>query len=105
VIGPEGFYPFFDRMQATLSDVRVTVHDTIQEDDRLCVRWTCTARHTGGGLGTPPSGNAVRVTGITIHRVAGARIVEAWQNWDMLGLLEQLRAGEAAQAPTYVAAR
>ena len=87
VVGPEGFYPFFDRMQATVSDVQVTVHDTIAEDDRICVRWTCTAKHTGAGLGMPPTGQSVRVTGITIHHVRAGGESDAPQ-----------------KAPTYVAA-
>jgi predicted SnoaL-like aldol condensation-catalyzing enzyme len=47
VIGPEGFYPFFDRVQAAFSDIYVTTHDTIAEADKICLRWSCTMRHTG----------------------------------------------------------
>jgi len=49
--GPEGFYPFFDRMHETFSDIRLTLEDTIAESDAACVRWSCTMKHTGGGLG------------------------------------------------------
>lgn len=103
-VGPEGFYPYFDRLQTTLSDILITVDDTIAGEDRVWVRWTCSGRHTGAGLGVPPTGRYVRVTGITILRVADRRIVEGWQNWDMLGLLAQVGPG-GQKAPTYVAAR
>lgn len=57
----------------------------------------------------PATGRDVRVTGIAILRVADCRIVEGWQNWDMLGLLEQVRASAgmvaSPKAPTYVAGR
>jgi steroid delta-isomerase-like uncharacterized protein len=101
-VGPGGFYPFFDRMKNTLSDIRVTVHDAIAEGDRLCVRWSCTATHTGPGLGVPATGKPIDVTGITIFRVAGGKVVEGWQNWDMLGTMQQI-AG-AGRGATYVAA-
>jgi predicted ester cyclase len=101
-IGPEGFYPFFDRMNATLSGLHVDVEDTIAEGDRLCVRWSCRAKHTGGGLGIDPTGVSIHVTGISIFRVAGNHIVEAWQNWDMLGMLEQIKG--LAKSGTHVAA-
>ncbi len=101
-IGPDGFYPFFDRLRATLSDMRVTVHDTFAEHDRICVRWSCTARHTGDGLGFPPTQKTIEVTGISIMRVAGGRLVEGWQNWDMLGMLEQIH-GQNKSA-TYIGA-
>jgi steroid delta-isomerase-like uncharacterized protein len=56
MLGPEGFYPFFDRFRATFPDLRVTVHDTIAEGDKVCVRWSAKMTHTGDGLGIPPTG-------------------------------------------------
>jgi steroid delta-isomerase-like uncharacterized protein len=101
-IGSEGFYPFFDRMRATFSDLHVTIEDTFGEGDQVCVRWSCTGQHTGSGLGLPPTGKALRVTGITIIRVSGGLLAEGWQNWDMLGMMEQIT-GERKSA-TYIAA-
>ncbi|HEY3840712.1 MAG TPA: ester cyclase [Bryobacteraceae bacterium] len=100
--GPEGFYPFFDRMQASFSDLRVTVEDVIAEGDRLCVRWSCAATHTGEGLGIPPSRKRCQTTGISIVKVQDGKVIEAWQNWDMLGLLQQIQGG--AKAATYLGA-
>jgi hypothetical protein len=40
--------------------------------------------------GIPASGKSAMVTGITISRVADGKIVEEWQNWDTLGMKEQL---------------
>ena len=37
----------------------------------------------------------VKVTGITIQRIAGGRVAEAWTNWDTLGLLQQIGAAPA----------
>jgi steroid delta-isomerase-like uncharacterized protein len=88
--GPDGFYLFFDRMLATFSEMHVTVEDSIAEADRVCVRWTFTAKHTGAGLGVATTGKNVCVTGITIMRVANGKLVEGWQNWDMLGLMQQI---------------
>jgi steroid delta-isomerase-like uncharacterized protein len=98
--GPAAFYEFYDRMRATFTELQVTVHDTIAEGDLLCIRWSCTAKHTGGGLGMPASGKSLQVTGISIFRIAGGQVVEAWQNWDMLGMHQQIQGGQAA---TYIA--
>jgi predicted ester cyclase len=68
-----GSTPFFDRMNAALSEFRVTVQDNIAERDRVCVRRTCTAKHTGTGLDIPASGKRINVTGISIIRVLMAR--------------------------------
>jgi steroid delta-isomerase-like uncharacterized protein len=100
-VGPDGFFPSFDRLSAAMSEIRITIDDTVAEGDRLCTRWTFAARHTGPGLGIPPSGKTVQVTGITIMRIADGRAVEGWQNWDMLGLMQQIEGGP--RAATYAA--
>jgi len=62
-VGPEGFYPFFDCMQATFSDIHVTISDAISEDDKVCVRWLCMVRHTGNGIGISPANKTLHTTG------------------------------------------
>lgn len=99
--GPRAFYQFYDRLNAAFSDTHVEVEDSFIEGDRMCVRWTCTATHTGDGLGFPPTKKKIRVTGISIGRVANGQFIEVWQNWDMLGMMEQLK--ELDQSPTYIA--
>jgi steroid delta-isomerase-like uncharacterized protein len=100
-VGPEGFYPFFDRLNVAFSGLHVTVEDTIAEKDRICVRWSCIATHTGDGLGVAPTGKNIDVTGMSMIRVRNGRIAEAWQNWDMQRLMEQIHS--RAMSPTYVA--
>jgi predicted ester cyclase len=46
--------------------------------------------HTGDGLGLPASGRTVHSRGITIARFVDGKIVEGWDNWDQLGMLEQI---------------
>jgi predicted ester cyclase len=40
--------------------------------------------------GIPPTGNAVRVDAISIHRMEDGKIAETWEVWDTLGFLQQL---------------
>jgi predicted ester cyclase len=101
-VGRSAFYSFFDRMMTTFSEMHVNVEDTIAEGDKLCVRWECTCRHTGDGLGVPPTGESVHITGISIMRLAGKMFVEAWQNWDMLGMMEQIKG--VGKSGTYISA-
>jgi steroid delta-isomerase-like uncharacterized protein len=99
-VGPDGFYPFFDRMRAAFSDIHVTIQDAIAEADKVCIRWSVTMRHTGNGMG-PRTDKYLQTTGISVIRIAGGKFVAGWQNWDMLGLIQQIK-GEPA-APTYIA--
>ena len=102
-VGPEGFYPFYDRLRSAFSEMRVTVEDIIAEGDKVVVRWSCSCKHTGEGLGFPPTGRTASVTGISILRVSDGKLLEGWQNWDMLGMMEQLQ-GTRSSA-TYIGAR
>jgi steroid delta-isomerase-like uncharacterized protein len=102
--GPEEFKPFFDRMRSAFSDIHVSFHDFISEGDLACLRWSVTMKHSGDGLGMPATGKQVHTSGMSMIRFANGRFAEAWQNWDMLGLIEQIK-GAAAPAKVYMAAR
>jgi predicted ester cyclase len=99
-VGVSPFLQFFDRMQATFSDTHVDVEETIVEGDKACIRWTCKAKHTGDGFGISPTGVEINVTGISVARVVDGRMAAAWQNCDMLGMMQQINGGSIS--PTYV---
>ena len=101
-VGIEPFLLFFDRMQDTVYDIHVDVEVILAESDKACIRWTCRARHTGFGFTVPPTGAEVRITGISMIQVEEGNVVEAWQNWDMLGMMEQIKGHSAP--PTYITA-
>jgi predicted ester cyclase len=101
-VGIEGFYPYFDRFRSAFSNIRVDVEDTIAQDDKVCVRWSFTGKHTGDGLGIAASGITLHLTGISILRVANNKLMEGWQNWDMLAMTEQIKGMH--RSPTYISA-
>ena len=55
-----------------------TIEDLIEEDDRVVARWTATGTLTGNGLGLPPTGKLMTLTGMSIARIAGGHITESW---------------------------
>lgn len=59
-------------------------------DDQVVVRCTTTATHKGQFQGISPTNKEIKITGISIYRVSNGKITEIWQNWDHLGLLEQI---------------
>jgi predicted ester cyclase len=44
--------------------------------------------------GIPPTGKQVVLTGTTTVRIAGGKFVEAYSNWDALGMMQQLGVAE-----------
>ena len=86
-VGPEGFYLFFDQLEPGAIGVPGYGSDTIAEGDQACVRWSCSCKGTGDGLGMPATQKTVHVTGISIIRIADnrgrglARIGTCWEYW------------------------
>ena len=67
-------------------DGQWTVEDLVAEGDKVVIRWRMQATHEHEFRGIAPGGKPVTVTGITILRIAGGKIVERWVNWDSLAL-------------------
>ncbi len=79
------------RHQTGFGDAKWTVHEVLDAgSDTVVTRWTGSGTHTGELLGIAPTGKSVNVDGIWIHRIADGKIVETWNVWDTLGMLQQL---------------
>jgi len=63
------------------------VTDGIQN---VVTRWTAIGTHQGPFMGIAPTGKRFTITGISFLRIFDGKIVEEWQQWDSLGLLQQL---------------
>lgn len=92
VYGPSEFAPFVELIRSAFPDINITVEDAFGADDKVVVRWSASMTHHGDGLGIPPTGKRVRLTGMTIVRIENGQIVEGWDNWDQLAMLEQIGA-------------
>lgn len=88
--GPEGFKQFVTMYRTAFPDVQFTIEDMIAEGDKVVDRWTARGTHKGALMDIPPTGKQVTVTGMGIVRIEGGKAVEAWGNFDQLGLLQQL---------------
>lgn len=95
--GPEGVKQLAKMYRRAFPDLRFAIDEMLAAGDRVVTRWTGQGTHRGALRGLPPSGRQARVTGISIHRIVGGRIVETWVNWDTLGMMEQLGAASVPQ--------
>lgn len=91
---PPGREPLKQAMQragAGVSNPTFQIHDVIADKDRVAVRLTTRARHTGTFMGMEPSGNEYSIDEIHIFRVEDGQVVEHWHEFDKMALLEQLK--------------
>jgi predicted ester cyclase len=77
--------------QTAFGNATWTVHEMLDAAaDTVVTRWTGSGTQTGELLGIAPTDKSVSVDGIWLHRIAGGKIVESWNVWDTLGMLQQL---------------
>jgi steroid delta-isomerase-like uncharacterized protein len=92
VHGPEGFKEVIRGVHAGLPDAELDIHETVAQGDRVALRWTLHGTHEGTFAGVPPTGQQVRLDGITIYRLADGKVVEERGQEDALGMLQRMGA-------------
>jgi steroid delta-isomerase-like uncharacterized protein len=91
VQGLEEARQFISMYKTAFPDLNVTVEDVIAEGDKVVTRITFHGTHQGEveEFG-PPTGRQIEVKGITISRIENGKIVEDWDSYDNLSILQQL---------------
>ena len=97
----------FDRQQlqdlirvfyAAFPDLTHTPEEILSVGDRVVLRATDRATHSGGEFqGIAPTGRRVTFGQIAIYRIADGRIANIWEEADLLALMQQLGAASAMQ--------
>ncbi len=97
--GPEGAKRYATMIRTGFPDLQLTHDQTVIAGDTVVIRWSARGTHQGEVMGVAPTGRPMTITGIDIFRLAEGKLVELWQNWDQLGMLQQLGViPEAGQA-------
>lgn len=76
--------------QSAFSDAHWYVEDMLAEGNMVVTRWYGTGTQDGDLAGIPPAGKQVEVPGIWYQYLSDGQIVESYQVWDTLKMLQQL---------------
>jgi steroid delta-isomerase-like uncharacterized protein len=89
--GIEAARQFAEGMRSAFPDLTCTIEEQIAEGDKVVTRWRASGTHEGETeeLG-PPTGNRMEITGISIERISEGKVVESWDNYDAMGMMQQL---------------
>ncbi|TCK18553.1 putative ester cyclase [Thiogranum longum] len=71
-------------------DLQLTVEDQIISGDKVATRWSAVGTHTGPLGDSQPTGNRARFEGLIFDRVVGEQVIERWEQWDQMGMLQQI---------------
>lgn len=91
-IGLDQFRGFYTSVRSAFPDLRIGVDFTLAEGDKVAARWTAAGTHKGSFLGYAATGRPIKISGVSIMRIDGGKIIEAWDTWDQLGLMVQIGA-------------
>ncbi|HEU5379461.1 MAG TPA: ester cyclase [Ktedonobacteraceae bacterium] len=88
--GPQGIAAIITMFRQAFPDLRFTIEDQVAEGDRVVTRYTFRGTQQGELMGIPPTGKQVSIGGISIYRISDGKMQQAWIEYDMLGLMQQL---------------
>jgi len=91
VHGPQEFEKFVEAFRGQIQDFRIDVDDVVADGEKVAARWTARGKYIGTLFG-PGKGQKVCVTGMTFAEVVDGQIVKGWNNWDIMGMAQQLGA-------------
>ena len=94
--GPEGIKQVISMFRVAFPDLHFAIEDQVAEGDKVVTRYTFSGTQKGQLMGIPATGKHVIITGISIYRIANGKMQDAWIEYDMLGLMQQIGVVPAA---------
>jgi steroid delta-isomerase-like uncharacterized protein len=88
--GPEGFKQLMKMIYSGFPDFHMAIEDMVAEGEKVVTRATYSGTHKGEFVGIALTGKQVSFTGALIARFVDGKEAEAWEEFDMLSLLQQL---------------
>ena len=71
-------------------DFQVTVEDQMVSGDKVAFRWVANGTHNGPLGEAQATGKQVQFEGLIFDHVIGNQVAERWEQWDQMGMLQQL---------------
>jgi len=84
------FKQFVSSLLTAFPDLRFTIDDQIDSAQKVAIRWTAVGTNTGIFGELPATGKRVTVRGLILDEVVNGRVVERWELWDQMTMLQQL---------------
>lgn len=84
------FMQFISAVLEAFPGLKVTQEQVLADGDKVTYVNTYSGTHKGEFMGIPATGKEMSVRSIGIARILGGQIVEEWENFDELGMMQQL---------------
>jgi predicted ester cyclase len=88
--GLQGVIVAHRMLHESFPDLKFTLHQTLVEENKVAIRVSARGTHTGAFYGIPPTNKVITWNALRILRVANGKFVEGVNQFDQLGILQQL---------------
>jgi steroid delta-isomerase-like uncharacterized protein len=85
-----GFKEMVSGLLGAFPDLRFTNEDQIVAGDKVATRWTAEGTNAGAFGPMPATGRHIQISGLVLDRVVDGKVVERWEQWDQMAMLQQL---------------
>ncbi|MGF1684155.1 ester cyclase [Photobacterium minamisatsumaniensis] len=86
----EEFKGLVSGLLTAFPDLKLTVEDQIVAGNQVATRWSAKGTHSGMLGDNEPTGNQAQFDGLILDTVVDGQVVERWEQWDQMGMLQQL---------------
>ncbi len=66
------------------------IKEIFSAEQKVFVQWVCRGKHKSTYKGQPIQKREFEIAGFSIYQIEEKKIIEIWQFWDRLGILEQI---------------
>jgi steroid delta-isomerase-like uncharacterized protein len=88
--GRDGIRRLWDLFLGAFPDLTASMEESICGEDKVALRFTVRGTHTAQFLGVPASNRSIILPTTEVFRIENGTLVEAWDQYDRLHLLEQI---------------
>ena len=88
--GAAGLKGMIQMLRSWFPDLKLTVVDLVEKDDKVWGRIVARGTHLGTIMGKPGTGTPIQIDIIDVCRFANGKMVEHWGVPDTLGMMEQI---------------
>ena len=89
-LGLGAFKEMVSGLLGAVPDMRFTIEDQIVAGGKVATRWTAEGTNSRASGPLPATGRQVQISGLILDRVVDGKVVERWEQWDQMAMLQQL---------------
>lgn len=89
-MGRDDIARYYDALVTAIPDFNIRMVDTSVDGGTVAIRWRFTGTHLGPGLGIPPTGHPIEMSGLSWFVWKDGLVARGWDRWNRGRLMTDL---------------